>query len=130
MQKAVAKNAPRMQSHLWILLTTVPLRARSEPSVPRPQTKSPLFLSRQCLELIALFRWPDRPELPVQHKVVRDFERPGNEERNINQRGTGEQEAGKDRADRGSRGPCYARDSTSRRSFFGPHHSHRVGLPG
>src|SRR6201981_2942854 len=130
MQKAVAKNAPQMQSHLWILLATVPLRTRSEPWRSPTATKSPLFLSRQCLELIGLFRWPDRPELPVQHKVVRDFERPGNEERNINQRGTGEQEAGKDRADRGSRGPRYARDSTSRRALLGSHHSHRVGLPG
>src|SRR5882672_1154792 len=81
------------------------------------------------LPLIGLFRWPDRPELPVQHKVVSDFERPGNEERNINQRMAREQEAGKDGAERGSRGPRYSGDSTGRRAFLRPHHGHRIGLP-
>src|SRR5256885_5209286 len=82
------------------------------------------------LTLIGLFRWPDCPELQVQHKVVSDFERPGNEEWNINQRVARKQEAGKDGTERGSRGSRYSGDSTGRGAFLWPHHSHRVGLPG
>src|SRR4029078_3892931 len=83
-----------------------------------------LSLSRQAFGRL------NRHEFPIKQQIVDDFQRAGDEERQVDERGPGKPETDEKRTggrtDR-TRHPCY---SSRGRSLLRTHDGHDVGLPG
>src|SRR5258708_14689814 len=69
-------------------------------------------------------------ESPVQQQIVDDFQRPGDEEGQVDERRPCKQESGEDRSNGGAGGACHSGYARGGGSLFRANDGHGVRLPG